>query len=290
VISVGLEQVGKVSQLKNQEPNMIRFPGIKVLTQIYESANSLVYRGLREQDHQPVILKRLPGDYPSPTELIRCQQEYDIIRHLNGEGVEGIIQAYALQNYQNTLVIFLEDFGGESLKILREKQPFTLSEFLPLAIQITEILSQVHHLNIIHKDINPSNIVFNPKTGQVKLIDFGISTVLSRENPSLKNPNVLESTLAYMSPEQTGRMNRSLDYRSDFYSLGVTFYELLAKQLPFKTTDALELVHCHIAKQPVPPQEVNPEIPKAVSEIVMKLLAKTVEERYQSAWGDNSSV
>ncbi|MBD0345071.1 MAG: AAA family ATPase, partial [Coleofasciculus sp. Co-bin14] len=264
---------------------MIRLPGIKVLTQIYESANSLVYRGLREQDNQPVILKRLQGDYPLPTELIRCQQEYDIIRHLNREGVEGIVKAYALQNYQNTLVMVLEDFGGESLKILQEKQPFTLSQFLLLVIQITEILSKVHHLNIIHKDINPSNIVFNPQTGQVKLIDFGISTVLSRENPSLKNPNVLEGTLAYMSPEQTGRMNRSLDYRSDFYSIGVTFYELLAKQLPFETTDALELVHCHIAKQPVPPQEVNPEIPKAVSEIVMKLLAKTAEERYQSAWG-----
>ncbi len=150
---------------------------------------------------------------------------------------------------------------------------------------MAEILGAIHAGNIIHKDINPSNIVYNPETGQVKIIDFGISTVLSRENPTLSNPNVLEGTLAYMSPEQTGRMNRAIDYRTDFYSLGATFYELLTGRLPFVTGDAMELVHCHMAKVPVPPHEVNPQIPKVVSDIVMKLLAKTAEERYQSAWG-----
>ena len=154
-----------------------------------------------------------------------------------------------------------------------------------VAIPITSILGEIHAANIIHKDINPSNIVFNPATEQLKIIDFGISTILTRENPALKNPNVLEGTLAYISPEQTGRMNRSLDYRSDFYGLGATFYELLAHQVPFDATDAMELVHCHIAKQPVPPHQINPEIPQAVSDMVMKLLAKTAEERYQSAWG-----
>ncbi len=152
-------------------------------------------------------------------------------------------------------------------------------------MRIADLLGAIHAGNIIHKDINPSNIVYNPTTGQVKIIDFGISTVLSRENPTLSNPNVLEGTLAYMSPEQTGRMNREIDYRTDFYSLGATFYELLTGRLPFDTGDAMELVHCHIAKVPVPPHEVNPQIPKAISEIVMKLLAKTAEERYQSAWG-----
>jgi serine/threonine protein kinase len=140
---------------------------------------------------------------------------------------------------------------------------------------VAEILGAIHAGNIIHKDINPSNIVYNPATGQVKIIDFGISTVLSRENPTLSNPNVLEGTLAYMSPEQTGRMNRAIDYRTDFYSLGATFYELLTGRLPFVTGDAMELVHCHMAKVPVPPHEVNPQIPKVVSDIVMKLLAKT---------------
>ncbi|HEY9297869.1 MAG TPA: serine/threonine-protein kinase PknK, partial [Phormidium sp.] len=156
---------------------------------------------------------------------------------------------------------------------------------MKITIKIVETLAKLHNLNIIHKDINPSNIVFDPKSRQVKFIDFGISSVLSRENPTLKNPNVLEGTLAYMSPEQTGRMNRSLDYRTDFYSLGVTFYELLTGRLPFNGTDAIELVHNHIALTPIPPHKLNQNIPKAVSDIVMKLLAKTAEDRYQSAYG-----
>jgi len=162
---------------------------------------------------------------------------------------------------------------------------FNLEEFLQLAIATTASLAQVHTANIIHKDINPSNIVYNPDTKQLKIIDFSISTVLSRENQALKNPNALEGTLAYMSPEQTGRMNRSLDYRTDFYSLGVTFYEMLTNKLPFETTDALELVHSHIAKLPLPPFEVNPQIPQVVSDMVMELMAKNAQDRYQSAFG-----
>lgn len=179
----------------------------------------------------------------------------------------------------------LEDFGGESLKIWMEQCSLSLEKFLRIAIATTETLGQIHAAKIIHKDIDPSNIVFNPATEQLKIIDFGISTQLTRENTTLKNPNILEGTLAYMSPEQTGRMNRTLDYRTDFYSLGATFYELLTGKLPFDAGDALELVHCHIAKMPIAPCEVNPEIPRAISNIVMKLMAKTAEERYQSSWG-----
>ncbi len=147
-------------------------------------------------------------------------------------------------------------------------------------------MGEIHAENIIHRDINPSNIIFNPETGQVKIIDFGIATIFfNRSNPILKNSNLLQGTLAYMSPEQTGRMNRSVDNRTDFYSLGVTLYEILTGQLPFMTKDALELIHSHIAKQPLAPHEVNPEIPQAISEIVMKLMAKTPEQRYKSAWG-----
>jgi predicted ATPase/signal transduction histidine kinase/tRNA A-37 threonylcarbamoyl transferase component Bud32 len=266
---------------------MITLPGYQILAQIYESANSLVYRGIRKQDNQLVILKVLKEDYPTPQELTRYKQEYEITHNLN---LDGIVKAYGLEPYQRSLVIILEDFGASSLKQLMNDCVgvycnMPLPEFLKLAIKTAEILGAIHSSNIIHKDINPSNIVFNPETGQLKIIDFGISTQLTRENPTLKNPNVLEGTLAYMSPEQTGRMNRVLDYRTDFYSLGVTFYELLTGKLPFETTDALELVHCHIAKVPMSPHEVNLEIPKAVSDIVMKLMAKTAEERYQSAFG-----
>lgn len=261
---------------------MISLPDITIVSKIYESTNSIVYRGILKENRQPLILKLLKEEFPTPIELYRYQQEYEITRRLN---LEGTIKAYELRKYQNTQVMLLEDFGGESLKKILESRQVSWSYFLKIAIKITDNLSKIHQENVIHKDINPSNIVLNPQTGQLKIIDFGLSNLLSQENPILKSPNVLEGTLAYMSPEQTGRMNRSLDYRTDFYSLGVTFYELLTNQLPFDSNDALELIHCHIAKQPTPPHAVNPGIPLIVSEIVMKLMAKTAEERYQSAWG-----
>lgn len=261
---------------------MINLSGYKIIDQVYESANSIIYRGLREQNNQPVMLKFLKEDYPNPAIVIRYKQEYEITHNLN---LGGVIKAYSLEKYQASLVIVLEDFGAESLKILMSHRQFGLEEILQLGIAIAKTLGNIHQHNIIHKDINPSNIVFNPQTKELKIIDFGISTILSNENTTIKNPNVLEGTLAYISPEQTGRMNRAIDYRTDFYSLGVTFYELLTGQLPYDYSDAMEVVHCHIAKQAVPPHEINADIPKPVSYLVMKLLAKTAESRYQSAWG-----
>jgi predicted ATPase/GAF domain-containing protein/tRNA A-37 threonylcarbamoyl transferase component Bud32 len=252
----------------------------KILSKIYESSNSLIYRATDVSDQQAVILKVLKKDYPIPAELIRYKQEYEITRSLK---VAGAIEAYDLLPYGNTLAIVLEDFGGASLEILMELKKINLSKFLQIAIQITEALEGIHAANIIHKDINPANIVCNDTTGRLRIIDFGISTAFTRENPTLKCPTVMEGTLAYMSPEQTGRMNRILDYRTDFYSLGVTFYKLLTQRLPFAASDALELVHCHLAKQPIPPCEVDRMIPSMVSDIVMKLLAKMAEDRYQSA-------
>ncbi|MBD1885764.1 serine/threonine-protein kinase, partial [Microcoleus vaginatus] len=261
---------------------MINLAGYEITNQIHETNNSLVYRGLRKQDNQPVILKFLKQDYPMPASLVRYKQEYEITRNLN---LESVPKTYNLERYQNSLVIIFEDCGGKSLKLWLAAQKLTLEEFLSTAIKITRALGDIHQHKIIHKDINPSNIIINSATGLVQIIDFGISTVLTRENPTLKNPNVLEGTLSYISPEQTGRMNRAIDYRTDFYSLGVTFYEMLTGQLPCDYNDAMELVHCHIAKQAVPPHEINSEIPKAVSDIVVKLLEKTAEKRYQSAWG-----
>ena len=265
---------------------MISIAGYKIIDQISKSGYSQIYRAIRTADDLPVILKVLNQDYPTPEQLTRYQQEYEILRSLN---LSGVVKVYGFKKYNNTVVMVLEDFGGKSLKSWMASRKLSLSEFLNLAIAIVEILGEIHAANIIHKDINPSNIIFNPATDEVKIIDFGISTVFSPENTRAvsesENNTVLEGTLAYMSPEQTGRMNCSLDYRTDFYELGVTLYELLTHQLPFNTTDTMELVHCHIAKQPVPPHVVNPEIPKSLSSIVMKLLAKAAEDRYQSAWG-----
>src|SRR6476469_2532512 len=261
---------------------MINLAGYDITKQIHESNNSLVYRGLRKQDNQPVILKFLKQDYPLPASLVRYKQEYEITHNLN---LESVPKTYSLERYHNSLAIIFEDCGGDSLKLLLASHQLTLEEFLLTAIKITRALGEIHRHKIIHKDINPSNIIINSTTGRVQIIDFGISTVLKRENPTLKNPNVLEGTLSYISPEQTGRMNRAIDYRTDFYSLGVTFYELLSGKLPFETEDALELVHWHIARQPVPVHEIDPQIPLTLSKIVSKLMAKNAENRYQTAGG-----
>jgi len=274
---------------------MLILPNYQIQTLIYESANSIVYRGVRSEDNQSVILKMLKADYPTPAELTRYRQEYDITKSLN---IDGVIKTYGIEKYQNTLIIVLEDFGAEALKKVMSEMTFSLHftqkfsqkrlreiAFLSVAIKVAAHLGQIHAAHVIHKDINPSNIVFNPTTQQLKIIDFGIASRLPRETPTLKNPSQLEGTLAYISPEQTGRMNRALDYRTDLYSLGVTFYELLTGKVPFEADSPLELVHCLMAKTPTPVCEVNPDIHPIVSDIVMKLMAKNVEDRYQSAFG-----
>jgi hypothetical protein len=181
-------------------------------------------------------------------------------------------------------MLILEDPGGEPLDRLLG-QPMELTRFLRLAVGLAAALGKLHQQGLIHKDIKPANILVNSATGAVWLTGFGIASRLPRERQSPEPPEVIDGTLAYMAPEQTGRMNRSIDSRSDLYALGVTFYEMLTGTLPFKATDLMEWVHCHIARQPVPPDEQVAGIPGLLSAIVMKLLAKTAEERYQTAAG-----
>lgn len=266
---------------------MLNIPGYKIQAKIHESSHSEIYRGFRELDREPVIFKVLKKSYPSPEEIIRYKLEYMITRSLSSNG---IIRVYELQPHHRTFAIVMEDFGGESLANIIAKNRFTCNDFLEISIQITDSLMYIHAAHIIHKDINPSNIVFNSTTRQLKIIDFGISTDLSQQILPLKHPAALEGTLAYVSPEQTGRMNRSLDYRTDYYSLGATFYQLLTGQLPFTTRGPLELLHYHLALQPIPPHEIDPTIPAMVSAIIMKLLAKTTEDRYQSAQGISADL
>ena len=261
---------------------MLILKGYRVLEQIGDSSNSAVYRGIRESDRQPVILKLLKQDYPTSQAIARYREEYAIASQLKWQNAA---TAIALEHYQRSLVIVFKDLGGQSLRQYLDGKAIPLTQFLPIAIEITQQLADLHQSNIIHKDINPSNIVINPKNKQVSLIDFGISKRCKLETTSLKNPNILEGNLSYMSPEQTGRMNRILDYRSDFYSLGVTFYEMLSGKLPFIGNDLLDLVYSHLAQEPIPVNSVNVNIPDIISDIVSKLMAKNAEDRYKSAEG-----
>src|ERR671932_2450865 len=262
--------------------NMITLPGYLIINLIYNGSRTQVYRGQRISNQQPVVIKILKSEYPAFTELLHFRHQYAITKNLN---LPGVIQFYSLETYRNGFALVMEDMGGVSLKGYTREQPLELGEFLHLAIQIAQTLEGLYQNRVIHKDIKPHNILINPDTKQVKLIDFSISSLLPRENQVLQNPNGLEGTLAYISPEQTGRMNRGIDYRTDFYSLGVTFYELLTGKLPFQTDDPMDLVHCHLAKQPIPASIVNQSVPLVLSEIVSKLMAKNAEARYQSALG-----
>ncbi len=266
---------------------MLTLPGYKLTEAIHEGVKTVIYRGVKSPEHTSVIIKTLKAEYPTLEEITRLRHEYKIIQPLN---IEGIGKAIGLENYKNGLALILEDFEGDSLKKLMGEQKISILAFLSLARQLAETLHELHNNHIIHKDIKPQNILIDPKKWIVKLIDFSIASRLTRETPAISSPDLLEGTIAYISPEQTGRMNRSIDYRTDFYSLGVTFYEILTGELPFQSKEPLELVHCHIAKTPVSPHQMNSEIPLAVSDIVMKLMAKTAEDRYQSALGIKADI
>ena len=260
---------------------MLGLNGYRIVQEIHSGVKSLVYRGYRQRDQQPAIIKFLKSEYPTLEEVTRLRNEYKIAQPLD---CPSITKVYSLENYRNSFALILEDFGGSSLDQLLTNQTLPLTETLRIALVLIDALDYLHRHSIIHKDIKPGNIIINSTTGEVKLTDFSISSRLQQENQSVSNPSKLAGTLAYLSPEQTGRMNRSVDYRSDYYSLGMTLYQMLAGQLPFVTEDPMELIHCHLAKQPLPLCEIR-EVPQVISDIVIKLLAKTAEERYQSAAG-----
>jgi len=265
------------------ESCMIKLNDYQVINTLYESNRTIVHRVQDESKQQTFILKILNKDFPDSNELNTFRHEFDILKKL--EKIKRIPTVYECTKYNNYHAFIMNDIGGTSLRQLFQTHRFSIEKNIAIAIDIASVIGEIHAANIIHKDINPGNIIIDPMNNHINIIDFGISTQLSIENPSLQSPNVLEGSFNYISPEQTGRMNRSLDYRSDYYSFGVTLYELLTKTVPFKTNDPMELIHCHIARQATAPQELNAEIPEVISNIVMKLMEKNAEDRYQSSGG-----
>ena len=263
---------------------MSGFTGYKIQEELSRSVSSVTYRGYKESENETetVILKVLNLEYPTPEDLFNFKREFELIKSIDSEG---IIKARDLLEYEGGMVLVLEDFQALTVKEYLAARPLGLDSFLSIALQLTEALSVLHSNNIIHRNLKPINILINVEKEQIKITDFGIALSLTKENERIHDPLIVQETLCYVSPEQTGRMNRTVDYRSDLYSLGITFYEMLVGEVPFKQDDPLELIHSHIARTPRPPQERNHLIPGVISNIVMKLLVKNPEERYQSCFG-----
>ncbi len=250
---------------------------------LYDGNHSSLYFQGNTESASAFIVKILKTNVPHAAEASQISNEFQITQLL--QDVKGVRKVVSKENVNGYLSILLEYVQGSTLKEHFIKNSQSLPTFLKVAIHIAETLAQIHARNVIHKDINVNNIIYNAEKEEVKIIDFGISSKVNLKRQYLGNPDKLEGTLAYISPEQTGRMNRAVDHRSDLYSLGVTFYEMLTRKLPFDANDPMELVHSHIAKNPLSPHELNQEIPLALSQMVMKLLAKSAELRYQSALG-----
>ena len=248
---------------------------------LWEDGEFVLSRGVWNGEGFPLLAAMPSSAQPSPETLARLQHAYSLREELDPAWA---CRPVRLELHKGRLTLLNKDPGGEPLLRLTGR-PWEIASFLRLAVGVASALAQVHGRGLIHKDIKPANILVDSVTGQAWLTGFGIASRLPRERQVPAPPEVIAGTLAYMAPEQTGRMNRSIDSRSDLYALGVTLYQMLTGELPFAATDPMEWVHCHIARQPVRPNERVPRIPRPLSAIVMKLLAKNAEDRYQTAAG-----
>lgn len=264
---------------------MLADHGYTTLERLNSSARTLMLRALRASDQQRVILKAPASPHPSPSQISRFNFAFELQRRFNHAG---IVKVLARTQKGSVPVMVLEDIGAVPLSDFLQHQPegrLSLSTFLHVAHQISVAMGEIHRQHVIHKDLHPGNILVHPITMQVQITDFDLSSLLSREQPAVQPASALEGVLDYISPEQTGRMNRSIDYRTDFYSLGVLFYRMLTGRLPFTEDSPIAMVHAHIARLAEPINQLCPHIPALLSTLVDKLMAKNAEARYQSAAG-----
>jgi len=237
-------------------------------------------------DREAVLVVLPIAEHPTPGSLERLRHEYEIKDDLDDAWA---VRPLALVHERGQTILVLKDPGGEPLDRFIGP-PMEIGRFLRLAVALSAALGRLHERGLVHKDIKPSNVLVNSASGQIWLTGFGIASRLPREHQSPDPPEFIAGTLAYMAPEQTGRMNHSIDSRSDLYSFGVTLYQMLTGDLPFTASDPMEWVHCHIARKPAPTSQRVKNVSPSVSAIIMKLLAKTAEERYQTAAGVESDL
>ncbi|WP_437983010.1 AAA family ATPase [Sorangium sp. So ce117] len=264
---------------------MVELLNHELLETLHDGARSSVYLGRKKSTGKMCVIKVARKGVNGTRNVAILKRQYEITRHLD---LDGVVRVHELEVRLDYAALVMEYFAGRSLRAIIDGngQGVGLAQAVRIALQLADTLGAIHERNIVHKDIKPSNIIVDSDVRTSKLTDFSIASLLPGERAAVVDPwSVGEGTLQYISPEQTGRMNRSIDFRSDYYSLGVTLYELTTRRLPFETTDPLELVHHHIAKTPVAPHLIRPAIPEALSRVIMKLLSKTAEERYQSTFG-----
>jgi predicted ATPase/GAF domain-containing protein/tRNA A-37 threonylcarbamoyl transferase component Bud32 len=258
------------------------FDGYTSVVPIYEGAETFVCRARRAEGGAAVVLKQTKNEYPSAREIARLRREFLILRELELDDTPEVL---ALEEHKRGLRLVMADIGHPTLREILDGQRLDIETILVLAISIAGALLAIHERRVIHKDITPRNILVDMSGPRVFLIDFGISARLSRELNARAGARSLEGTPLYVSPEQTGRMNRAVDARSDLYSLGVILYEMLVGQVPFQGQNFEDVIQAHLMRSPAPPHELKPAVPAPLSDIVMRLLAKTPEERYQSDAG-----
>lgn len=252
------------------------------LQQFYRGRVHSLLRGRRIDDGARVVIKTTNSDTINSNEIAALQAEYRVLRACNGAGVANVL---SLIPFGSKIAIVLEDAGSKTLADVLASKRVDLTSFLRLAIQLTETLKHIHDCGIVHRDLNPANIVMGSDDGPPTIIDFGNATSEAQPEHRQISPASMDLQLTYTSPEQTGRMNRTVDHRSDLYSLGVIFYEILTGRVPFASTDPLELVHAHLSRSPVSPRECDPEVPIVLSDMILRLMAKAPEDRYHSAYG-----
>ena len=249
---------------------------------VYENAHTLIYRGKRDSDGLPIIAKLIRKQYPTQEELQKLEQEFRLLQELSHPGIVRYIDLVA---FQSSKAIIMEDNESVTLQEFIHKMKPDIAVLIDLACQITAVVSYVHGKGFVLRDIKSANIIVDPAGPTARFIDFGLATMLRREIQDFVSYENLQGTLAYMSPEQTGRIDRPMDFRSDLYSLGVTLYEMFTGGLPFRYAEPIELVHAHLAMQPVAPHKRKQAVPRQVSDIIMKLLEKDPALRYQTALG-----